>query len=49
MRHDIEEGEAYGVEATPTFFINGVMLTEFSGEGLRAAIEKAFARAAKRP
>ena len=49
VRHDIEEGEAYGVEATPTFFINGVMLTEFSGEGLRAAIEKAFARAAKRP
>jgi len=25
------------------------MLTDYSGEGLRAAIEKAFARAGKRP
>ena len=48
VRHDIEDGELYGVEATPTFFINGVMLTEYSGEGLRAAIEKAFARAGKK-
>jgi protein-disulfide isomerase len=48
VRHDMEEGEAYGIEATPTFFINGVILTEYSGEGLRAAIERAFARA-KRP
>ena len=49
VRHDLEDGEAYGVEATPTFFINGVVLTEFSGEGLRSAIEKAFTRAGKRP
>jgi protein-disulfide isomerase len=48
VRHDIEDGEGYGIEATPTFFINGVMLTEYSGEGLRAAIEKAFARSGKR-
>ena len=48
VRHDIEEGETYGIEGTPTFFINGVMLTEYSGEGLRAALERAFARA-KRP
>ena len=45
VRHDMEEGETYGIEATPTFFINGVILTEYSGEGLRAAIERAFARA----
>ena len=49
VRHDIEDGDGYGVEATPTFFINGVILTDYSGEGLRAAIEKAFARAGKRP
>jgi len=48
VRKDIEEGEAYGIDSTPTFFINGIVLTEYSGEGLRAAIEKAFARA-KRP
>jgi protein-disulfide isomerase len=45
VRRDMDEGEEYGVEATPTFFINGVILTEYSGEGLRATIEKAFARA----
>jgi len=48
LRRDIEDGEAYGVEATPTFFINGVVLTEYSAEGLRAAIEKAFARAGRK-
>jgi protein-disulfide isomerase len=49
VRHDVEEGEGYGIEATPTFFINGIMLTDYSGEGLRAAIDKAFAKAAKKP
>ena len=47
VRHDMNDGEEYGVEATPTFFINGVVLTDYSGEGLRAAIEKGFARAKK--
>ncbi len=47
VRYDLNDGEEYGVEATPTFFINGVVLTDYSGEGLRAAIEKAFARAKK--
>src|SRR6267378_61845 len=48
IRRDIEEGEVYGVEATPTFFINGAVLTEYSADGLRRAIDKAFARAGKR-
>lgn len=49
VRKDMEEGEAYGIDSTPTFFINGVILTEYSADGLRAAIEKAFAKAGKRP
>ncbi len=48
VRHDMDDGELYGVDVTPTFYINGVILTEYSGEGLRAAIEKAFARAGKK-
>ena len=48
LRRDIEDGEMYGVEGTPTFFINGVMLTELGADALRAAIDKAFARAGKR-
>src|SRR5262245_57475805 len=49
IRKDIEEGEGYGIDSTPTFFINGVVLTEYSEAGLRAAIEKAFAKADKKP
>jgi protein-disulfide isomerase len=48
IRKDIEDGETYGVEGTPTFYINGVVLTEYSADGLRAAIEKAFARAGRK-
>ena len=42
IRRDIEDGEMYGVEGTPTIFINGVMLTELGADSLRASIEKAF-------
>jgi len=49
VRSDINDGDEYGVSATPTFFINGVVLTDYSGAGLRAAIEKAFARSGKKP
>ncbi len=48
VKHDIEEGEKYGVDSTPTVFINGVALTVLSPEALRAAIEKALAAAAKK-
>ena len=47
IRRDMEDGETYGIEGTPTIFINGVILTptEFSADGLRAAIERALKRA----
>ena len=48
LRRDMEDGEMYGVEATPTFFINGAVLTEYSADGLHKAIDKAFARSGKR-
>ena len=48
IRRDIEDGEMYGVEGTPTIYINGVVLTELGAEGLRSAIEKAFGHAPKR-
>jgi protein-disulfide isomerase len=48
VRRDIEDGEMFGIESTPTFFINGAILTEYSGEGLRKAIDKAFARAGRK-
>jgi protein-disulfide isomerase len=50
IRRDIADGEMYGVEGTPAIFINGIALqpAEFSADGFRAAIERAFARASKR-
>lgn len=36
---DREDGKTLGVSATPTFFVNGKTLTNFSPEGLKEAIE----------
>ncbi|MEO8434347.1 MAG: thioredoxin domain-containing protein [Pyrinomonadaceae bacterium] len=44
VQHDVEEGEAYGIEGTPTIYINGVMLREFTPEGIHAAINRALSR-----
>ncbi|HJU53148.1 MAG TPA: thioredoxin domain-containing protein, partial [Pyrinomonadaceae bacterium] len=40
---DIDDGEAYGVQATPTIFINGVQLMNLTPEGFRAALDRALA------
>jgi protein-disulfide isomerase len=47
IRRDVQEGEAYGIESTPTIFVNGVMLTTLSADALREAIEKGLARGGK--
>lgn len=46
---DMNEAVTYGVEGTPTIFINGVMLRELTAAGLHAAIERAFAAPAQTP
>ncbi len=43
VRHDIQDGEIYGIDSTPTIFINGVMLRTMSEEALRAAIDHSAA------
>ncbi len=47
IRRDIEEGELYGIEGTPTIYINGTMLMTLGADGLREAIEKGLAGAGK--
>ena len=42
VNRDIDDAEAYGVEGTPTIFINGIILRDLSAEGLRAAIDRAL-------
>lgn len=47
VRHDMDAGEKVGIDSTPTVFINGVKLYDMTPEGLRAAIDKALAKAKK--
>jgi protein-disulfide isomerase len=49
IRKDMNDGEIYGVESTPTIFVNGVMLAELSPEGLKQAINKALAPSSQKP
>lgn len=48
VQHDLLEGENYGVDQTPTIFVNGVVLGTLSGEALRAAIDRALTPAASK-
>ena len=43
VQHDVQDGEMYGVDVTPTIFINGIRLKVLSAEGLREAIDRAAA------
>ena len=45
VKHDLDDGQIYGVESTPTIFVNGKILRTLSSEGLRAAIDQALAKA----
>jgi protein-disulfide isomerase len=49
VKHDVEDGEIYGVGSTPTIFINGVQLRVLSAEGLREAIDRAASAKPKTP
>jgi len=42
VQHDLVDGEAYGVDSTPTIFVNGVVVATLSAEALRAAIDRAL-------
>lgn len=42
VRHDISDGQMYGIVSTPTIFVNGVFLRALSAEDLRAAIDRAL-------
>jgi protein-disulfide isomerase len=46
VRSDMNDGEIYGVESTPTLFVNGVLLRTLSAEALREAIERSLAASA---
>lgn len=49
VKHDMDDGEIYGVDSTPAIFVNGVALTEMSREALRALIDRGLGVAAKAP
>jgi protein-disulfide isomerase len=43
IRHDIQDGEIYGIDSTPTIFVNGVKLRTLSAEALRSSIDGVLA------
>ena len=45
VKHDLADGEIYGVDSTPAIFVNGVALREMSIEALRALIDRGLAAA----
>lgn len=47
VQKDIDEAEQYGIDSTPTIFINGVRQRDLSPEGLRSGLERALSRASK--
>lgn len=49
VQKDIADAEEYGVDSTPTIFINGVRQRDLSPEGLRAGLERALAKTGKPP
>jgi protein-disulfide isomerase len=49
VKHDVDDGEMYGVDSTPAVFVNGVALREMSVEALRALIDRRLATANSAP
>lgn len=49
IKHDIDDGEIYGVDSTPAVFVNGIALTEMSVEALRALIDRGLTGANSAP
>ena len=41
VRRDLEDGAKYGVNATPTIFVNGVKVRSITPQGIRRAIDRA--------
>lgn len=41
LERDAADGQALGIRATPTFFVNGEMVEDLSEQGLRMAIDQA--------
>jgi protein-disulfide isomerase len=43
VKHDIDDGQLYGIDSTPAIFVNGIALREMSSEALRALIDRGLA------
>ncbi|CAN5400375.1 hypothetical protein BH10ACI2_BH10ACI2_19190 [soil metagenome] len=42
VRKDMDDGIAYGINSTPTIFVNGVMVRNISAAGFKMAIDRAL-------
>lgn len=48
VSRDRFDGEFYGVDSTPSIFINGIRLREMTAEALKAAIDRALSQAGQK-
>jgi protein-disulfide isomerase len=46
VKHDIDDGQLYGIDSTPAVFVNGIALTEMSIAALRALIDRGLVNSA---
>lgn len=44
VRKDMADGKNYGIDGTPTIYINGVRINRLSADGFRAAIDRALSK-----
>lgn len=42
VKKDMADGESYGIDATPTIYVNGVKVRQLSAAGFRRAIDRAL-------
>jgi protein-disulfide isomerase len=49
VKHDMDDGDIYGVDSTPAIFVNGMALTEMSLEALRALVDRGLTGAGSAP
>ena len=42
VRRDLADGRSYGINGTPTVFVNGIKVRQLSAEGFRQAIDRAL-------
>jgi protein-disulfide isomerase len=44
IRKDLQDGKFYGINGTPTIYVNGIVVSDLTAEALKSQIERALAK-----